>query len=44
MAVCLTPAQWAAYDEDGFVIVDNLLNEADLDALNTRLDDIMSES
>ena len=41
MAVALTPAQWAAYDEDGFVVVDNLVPEADLIALNTRLDDIM---
>lgn len=41
MAVALTPAQWAAYDEDGFVVVDNLVPEADLSALNARLDDIM---
>ena len=37
----LTPAQWASYHEDGFVVIDNLLNDDELLQLNTRLDDIM---
>ena len=42
MALSLTPAQWAAYNEDGFVVVEDLLSSDDLGALNSRLDDIMT--
>ena len=37
----LTEAQWAAYDRDGFLVLDCAATEAEVAALNERLDDIM---
>ena len=37
----LTEAQWAAYDRDGYLVLDCAATEAEVAALNERLDDIM---
>jgi hypothetical protein len=37
----LTEAQWAAYDRDGFVVLDGVADAAELEALNARLDELM---
>ena len=37
----ITPEQWAQYDAQGYLRLGRLLNEADLEALCNRIDDIM---
>lgn len=41
MADTLTPQQWEQFDRDGFIVLGKLLNDADLKALQQRIDDIM---
>jgi phytanoyl-CoA hydroxylase len=41
VAASITPAQWAQYERDGFIHVGKLLSDADLAALQQRIDDIM---
>lgn len=41
MTSTLTDAQWAAFDRDGYVVIDAVASESELAALNARLDDIM---
>ena len=40
-AASLSAAQWAAYDRDGFLVLDCAASGAEVAALNARLDDIM---
>jgi len=40
----LTPAEWAAFDRDGFVVVRGVAAPADLAALNARVDALMDGS
>ena len=37
----LSDAQWKDFDENGFLILENLLSSSELNQLNQRLDDIM---
>ena len=37
----LTTEQWEQYERDGFVLLGRVLNDSDLKALQTRIDDIM---
>jgi hypothetical protein len=37
----ITPQQWQAYETDGFVKLGKIISDSDLDAMRTRIDDIM---
>jgi hypothetical protein len=41
MSACLTDAQWAQYDRDGYLVLGRLIDDADLSAVQRRIDDIM---
>ncbi len=41
MSTCLSDAQWAQYDRDGYLVLGRLIDDADLSAMQRRIDDIM---
>jgi phytanoyl-CoA hydroxylase len=41
MTASITPEQWAQYERDGYLVLGKLLSDADLKALQDRIDDIM---